>query len=94
MISFLAFVHATLTGLQVTVRCGDSPTIQERRPSDGLFSIEVTRDDKNATFHLKSILVNTTPGGKDGAVLPWWFEPAHREYVKLWMETSVRRLLK
>jgi hypothetical protein len=76
------------------VRCGDSPLIQEPRPSDGIFSIEVTKDDKNATFHLKSVFFNSTPGGANGGQLPFWFDFLHREYAKLWMETSVRRLLK
>ena len=79
--------------LKVTVRCGDSPLLQDRRPSDGIFSIEVSKDDREATFHLKSCFFNSTPSGKNGGQLPWWFEPAHREYTKLWMETSVRKLL-
>ncbi|KIW04206.1 uncharacterized protein PV09_04514 [Verruconis gallopava] len=79
---------------KVTVRCGDSPTIQDKRPSDGIFSIEVSKDEKDATFHLKSVFFNSTPSGKDGAQLPWWFDSAHKEYTKLWMETSVRKLLK
>ena len=80
--------------LQVVIRCGDSPTIPEHRASDGIFSIEVSKDEKNATFHLKSCFFDSTPAGKDGHQLPWWFDPAHKEYTKLWMETSVRKLLK
>ncbi|KAF2424504.1 hypothetical protein EJ08DRAFT_413933 [Tothia fuscella] len=81
---------------KVTVRCGDSPLKQKPRPSDGLFSMEVTKDEKNATFHLKSMLFNSTPDGAGASpdMLPFWFDFLHKQYVKLWMETSVRRLLK
>ncbi|KAL5402657.1 hypothetical protein PMIN03_010499 [Paraphaeosphaeria minitans] len=81
---------------KVIVRCGDSPLNQDHRPSDGLFSMEVTTDQEKqtATFHLKSVFVNTTPGGKDGEPLPWRFQFAHRLYTKLWMETATRKLLK
>ncbi|KAF2804588.1 uncharacterized protein BDZ99DRAFT_147995 [Mytilinidion resinicola] len=81
---------------KVTVRCGDSPLIREPRPSDGLFTIEVTKDEANqtATFHLKSIFVNTSADGKNAEPLPPRFIWAHKEYTKLWMETSVRKLLK
>lgn len=79
---------------KVAVRCGDSPLNAGPRPSDGIFSMEVDKDDKFATFHMKSYFFNSTPEGKVAAQLPWWFELLHREYAKLWMETSVRRLLK
>jgi hypothetical protein len=79
---------------QVLVRCGDSPLNTGPRPSDGLFSVEVSKDDKVATFRLKSLFVNTAPEAKKGGQLPAWFGFLHREYTKLWMETSVRRLLK
>ncbi|KAF2454621.1 hypothetical protein BDY21DRAFT_387427 [Lineolata rhizophorae] len=79
---------------KVTVRWGDSPLVTGPRPSDGLFSVEVSRDDKFATFHLKSIFFNSTPEGAEGGQLPFWYTPLHREYTKLWMETSVRSLMK
>ncbi|KAL0256659.1 hypothetical protein SLS55_009055 [Diplodia seriata] len=79
---------------KVAVRCGDSPLNAGPRPSDGIFSMEVNKDDKFATFHMKSFFFNSTPEGKVKGNLPWWFELAHREYAKLWMETSVRKLLK
>jgi hypothetical protein len=78
------------------VRCGDSPLNNDRRPSDGLFSMEVTTDEdkQTATFHLKSVFVNTTPDGKSAEPLPWRFQFAHRLYTKLWMETATRKLMK
>jgi hypothetical protein len=78
------------------VRCGDSPLNTEHRPSDGLFSMEVTTDDaaQTATFHLKSVLVNTTADGKDAQPLPWPFQFAHRLYTKLWMETALKNVMK
>ncbi|KAF2105753.1 hypothetical protein BDV96DRAFT_508905 [Lophiotrema nucula] len=81
---------------KVIVRCGDSPLNKEHRPSDGLFSMEVTKDEEaqTATFHLKSVFVNTTPEGKSSEPLPWRFQFAHRLYTKLWMETAVRKLYK
>jgi hypothetical protein len=82
--------------LQVIVRCGDSPLNADHRPSDGLFSMEVTKDEEaqTATFHLKSVFVDTTEGGKGSEPLPWRFQFAHRLYTKLWMETATRKLLK
>ncbi|TID20707.1 hypothetical protein E2P81_ATG05337 [Venturia nashicola] len=82
------------TDEKVVVRCGDSPLNQQPRPSDGLFTIEVNKDDKTATFRLKSIFFNSTPEGQKAGELPEWFYFLHREYAKLWMETSVRKLLK
>ncbi|KAH7119658.1 hypothetical protein B0J11DRAFT_491546 [Dendryphion nanum] len=81
---------------KVIVRCGDSPLNKDHRPSDGLFAMEVTTDEEaqTATFHLKSVFVNTTAEGKDAQPLPWRFQFAHRLYTKLWMETAVRKLLK
>ncbi|KAI0031923.1 hypothetical protein K488DRAFT_78797 [Vararia minispora EC-137] len=79
---------------KVVVRCGDTPHKEGPRPSDGLFSMEVHKEDGYATFAMKSIFFNSTPEGSTPAQLPWWFPFAHREYAKLWMETSVRRLMK
>ncbi|KAF2269657.1 hypothetical protein CC78DRAFT_486389 [Lojkania enalia] len=81
---------------KVIVRCGDSPSNSDPRPSDGLFAMEVTKDDEaqTATFHLKTCFVNTTPEGKDAQPLPWNFQLAHRLYTKLWMEAATRKLLK
>ncbi|UPX20527.1 uncharacterized protein EKO05_0010756 [Ascochyta rabiei] len=80
---------------KVVVRCGDSPLNQHHRASDGLFSMEVSTDDAKdtATFHLKSVFVNTTPDGKDLDPLPWNFQLAHRWYTKLWMEGATRKML-
>ncbi|KAF2624461.1 hypothetical protein BU25DRAFT_373745 [Macroventuria anomochaeta] len=80
---------------KVIVRCGDSPLNQDHRASDGLFSMEVSTDEKadTATFHLKSVFVNTTPEGKDLEPLPWKFQLAHRWYTKLWMEGATRKML-
>ncbi|KAF2472580.1 uncharacterized protein BDR25DRAFT_302709 [Lindgomyces ingoldianus] len=81
---------------RVIVRCGDSPLNVDPRPSDGLFFMEVTKDDEaqTATFHLKSIFVNTAPEGRTMEPLPWHFQFAHRLYTKLWMETATRKLLR
>ena len=81
---------------QVIVRCGDSPRLQEPRPSDGLFAMEVSTDEKSdtATFHLKSVFVNTTAEGKDSVPLPTHFQFLHRCYTKLWMEGATRKMLK
>ncbi|KAF1999238.1 hypothetical protein P154DRAFT_621100 [Amniculicola lignicola CBS 123094] len=81
---------------RVVVRCGDSPHNAGLRPSDGLFSMEVTKDEDKgiATFHLKSVFVNTTEEGRNSVPLNWRFQFAHRLYTKLWMETAVRNVMK
>ncbi|KAF2205366.1 hypothetical protein GQ43DRAFT_407586 [Delitschia confertaspora ATCC 74209] len=81
---------------RVVVRCGDSPLNTAQRPGDGLFSMEVTEDEEaqTATFHLKSVFVDTTPEGKNAQPLPWHFQFLHRAYTKLLMETAVRKLMK
>ncbi|KAF2092288.1 hypothetical protein K490DRAFT_70901 [Saccharata proteae CBS 121410] len=81
---------------KVAVRCGDTPLNRGLRPSDGIFSMEVTKDDKEATFHMKSFFFNSTPEGAatKPTDMPWWFDMLHKEYAKLWMETSVRKLMK
>jgi hypothetical protein len=58
--------------------------------------MEVTTDEKEqtATFHMKSVLVNTAEGGKDATPLPWHFQYAHRLYTKLWMETALKNVMK
>ena len=78
------------------MRCGDSPLVQEQRENDGLFSIEVSTNEKadTATFHLKSVFVNTTPEGKGLEPLPGQFQLLHRWYTKLWMESATRKMLK
>ena len=57
---------------------------------------EVSKDDEAqvATFHLKSVFVNTTEEGKGAEPLPWNFQFAHRWYTKLWMESATRKLIK
>lgn len=81
---------------KVIVRCGDSPLNHHPRPSDGLFAMEVSTDDdaQLATFHLKSVFVDTTPQGKDSQPLPPGFQLAHRWYTKLWMESATRKVMK
>ncbi|KAH6865367.1 hypothetical protein BKA58DRAFT_442156 [Alternaria rosae] len=81
---------------KVIVRCGDSPHVSEPRPSDGLFSMEVSKDDaaQMATFHLKSVFVDTTPEGKDAGPQPGHIQWLHRLYTKLWMESATRKLIK
>jgi hypothetical protein len=61
-----------------------------------LFAMEVSTDDaaQMATFHLKSVFVDTTPDGKDNQPQPWALQLAHRIYTKLWMESATRKLLK
>jgi len=58
--------------------------------------MEVSTDDdaQLATFHLKSVFVDTTPQGKDAQPLPWSFQLAHRWYTKLWMESATRKVIK
>jgi len=58
--------------------------------------MEVTKDEaaQTATFHLKSIFMNTTPEGKTSGPMPWHIQFLHRLYTKLWMETAVRKLTK
>jgi hypothetical protein len=58
--------------------------------------MEVSTDDDRqaATFHLKSVFVDTTPEGKSSAAMPWNMQLAHRWYTKLWMESATRKLLK
>ena len=58
--------------------------------------MEVTEDPKTetATFHLKSVFVDTTPEGKASQPLGWSFQFLHRVYTKIMMETSVRSLMK
>ncbi|CAI6331868.1 unnamed protein product [Periconia digitata] len=81
---------------KVIVRCGDSPLNKAPRPSDGLFAMEVTKDDEaqTATFHLKSVFVDTTPDGQTAEPLPGYMQFLHRLYTKLWMESATRKLLK
>lgn len=57
--------------------------------------MEVTKDDaaQAATFHLKSVFVNTAPEGKNAEPLPGHFLFAHRLYTKLWMESATRKLV-
>jgi hypothetical protein len=58
--------------------------------------MEVSTDDaaQMATFHLKSIFVNTSPEGKDSQPMPWNMQFLHRLYTKLWMESATRKMLK
>ncbi|KAH8637226.1 hypothetical protein AA0112_g258 [Alternaria arborescens] len=84
------------TDEKVIVRCGDSPFVADHRPSDGLFSMEVSKDDEAqiATFHLKSVFVDTTPEGKNNQPQPGAIQWLHRLYTKLWMESATRKLIK
>ncbi|EMD64576.1 hypothetical protein GGP41_006967 [Bipolaris sorokiniana] len=81
---------------KVIVRCGDSPLNRNQRSSDGLFSMEVSKDDEAqmATFHLKSVFLDTSPEGKGTQPQPAPLQAAHRWYTKLWMESATRKLIK
>ncbi|KAK8201699.1 hypothetical protein IWZ01DRAFT_443244 [Phyllosticta capitalensis] len=79
---------------KVVVRCGDSPRKQGPRNSDGIFSIEVAKDGNDAVFTMKSFFFDSTEEGAKAAPPSKAFDWLHREYAKLWMETSVRKLLK
>jgi hypothetical protein len=81
---------------KVVVRCGDSPLNEAPRPSDGLFSMEVETDKEKqtATFHLKSVFVDTTPEGKNAKPLPWHMQYLHRLYTKIMMESAIKTLVK
>jgi hypothetical protein len=76
------------------VRCGDTPHNTGPRPSDGIFTMEVEKVDGYAVFHMKSVFFNSTPEGVKPARVPWHIDYLHKEYAKLWMETSVRSLMK
>ncbi|KAH7106247.1 hypothetical protein BKA62DRAFT_686470 [Auriculariales sp. MPI-PUGE-AT-0066] len=82
------------TPTQVAVRCGDSPTERGLRGSDGVFSMEVDKDDKFAYFRMKSFFFNSTPEGASAGPLSPVMQFLHRQYTKVWMEFSVRQLLK
>ena len=58
--------------------------------------MEVSTDEKadTATFHLKSVFVDTTEAGKGLEPQPWALQLAHRLYTKLWMEGATRKMLK
>jgi hypothetical protein len=58
--------------------------------------MEVSKDDEAqlATFHLKSVFVDTTPEGKNGQPQPASIQWLHRLYTKLWMESATRKLIK
>ncbi|KAK7517374.1 uncharacterized protein IWZ02DRAFT_198661 [Phyllosticta citriasiana] len=79
---------------KVVVRCGDSPRKQGPRNNDGIFSIEVRKDGDDAVFAMKSFFFDSTEEGASAAPPSALFDYLHREYAKLWMETSVRKLLK
>lgn len=79
----------------VVVRCGDSPSVQQPRPSDGVFEMVALQEpgSKEVEFQLKSVFFNSeTPSEKHG--VPWHIEVAHRWYTKVLMETAVRSLMK
>ncbi|KAK8182768.1 hypothetical protein BC567DRAFT_158017 [Phyllosticta citribraziliensis] len=64
------------------------------RNSDGIFSIEVRKDGDDAVFVMKSFFFDSTEEGANASPPSALFDFLHREYAKLWMETSVRKLLK
>lgn len=55
--------------------------------------VDISPEQDTATFRLTSKFFNSTPEGAKGGSMPAHIEFLHREYAKLWMETSVRRLL-
>jgi len=79
----------------IIVRCGDTPRKTDPRPSDGLFEMktEILKNEGVAEFQLKSVLYQGL-GKAEGKPMPWHVELLHRWYAKLWMETSVRTLLR
>lgn len=74
----------------ITVRCGDSPRIQEVRASDGLFEIAavIKKDQGVAEFSLKSCFYQGLGKAESEPMGPFmaWL---HRQYTKLLLETAV-----
>jgi hypothetical protein len=78
----------------IVLRCGDSPKKQSVRDTDGLFEIAVVVKPNQgvAEFQLKSVFFQGM-GNAAGPPMPSHIEFLHRQYTKLLMETSVRRLM-
>ena len=72
------------------IRCGDSPLVRGNRRSDGLFILEVTKDEMFANFHIKSLLFNSTAQGDKGEKVPGWMYFAHTVYVRILMRSGIR----
>ena len=78
----------------VVVRCGDSPRVQQPRPSDGVFEMVALQHPElgEVEFQLKSVFFNSETASAQHGV-PWHIEFAHRWYTKVLMESAVRSLM-
>ncbi|PWW80304.1 hypothetical protein C7212DRAFT_172490 [Tuber magnatum] len=74
---------------KVIIRCGDSPLVRGNRSSDGLFLLEVTKDEKFANFHMKSIFFDSTAQGDKAEKVPGWLYFAHKVYVRILMRSGI-----
>lgn len=88
------FEVVSKTPESIVVRCGDSPRKQGVRESDGLFemAVKIKPSLGVAEFQLKSVFFKGI-GTATEPPMPWHVEWLHRQYTKLMMETSVRRLM-
>ncbi|KAG0644014.1 hypothetical protein HOY80DRAFT_879185 [Tuber brumale] len=73
----------------VIIRGGDSPLIRGNRSDDGLFLLEVTKDEEFANFHMKSVSFDSTAQGDKTEKFPGWLRFAHMVYVRLLMRSGV-----
>jgi len=73
----------------VIIRCGDSPLVRGNRRRDGLFLLEVTKDDMFANFHMKSVFFDSTAQGDKVGKLPGWMYFAHAAYVRILMRSGI-----
>ncbi|KAG0133678.1 hypothetical protein HOY82DRAFT_482438 [Tuber indicum] len=74
---------------KVIIRGGDSPLVHGNRSNDGLFLLEVTKDEEFANFHIKSIFFDSTAQGDKAKKFPGWLRFAHTVYVRLLMRSGV-----
>ncbi|KAM7203196.1 hypothetical protein V8F20_004138 [Naviculisporaceae sp. PSN 640] len=83
------------TPTEIVVRCGDTPRNQGNRPSDGLFVISATIDEKHgeAVLGLKSCFFNSERKveGIQGP-MPGFIEELHRWYSRLLMVSGASRV--
>lgn len=80
----------------IIVRCGDSPSIQDVRASDGLFEMtaEIKKDEGVAEFGLKSVFFNGLAGDGPEGPMPWHIQWLHQLYDKVLMESAIRNVSK
>ncbi|KAL3479376.1 hypothetical protein BJX99DRAFT_78140 [Aspergillus californicus] len=80
------------TSESIIVRCGDSPSRQGVRASDGLFEISaVVKPEGVAEFGLKSCLYQGL-GKAESQPMPPHVVWLHQQYAKLWAETALRKV--